>query len=134
MHRRPLLRVMVSSVVVGEWRPRRWGIVPAARMDYPRVRRLAAMTARNLAALHRLQAERLGPRPALRHKQLGLYHDFTWDQYRGDAVAYAAALVDAGIQPGDRVGLFAENRLEWLVADVGVLTAAAVCVTPHAPL
>src|SRR5439155_11998870 len=29
---------------------------------------------------------------------------------------------------------FAENRLEWLVADVGVLTAGAICVTPHAPL
>jgi len=92
------------------------------------------MTPRNLAELHRLQAERLGPRPALRHKQLGLYHDYPWDQYRRDALACAAALLDAGVRPGDRVGLFAENRLDWLVADIGVLAAGAVCVTPHAPL
>src|SRR5436305_1774278 len=92
------------------------------------------MTERNLAELHRLQAARLGPRPALRFKQHGLYHDYPWERYQADARACAAALVDAGLRPGDRVGLFAENRLEWLIADVGVLTAGGVCVTPHAPL
>src|SRR4051812_24773365 len=92
------------------------------------------MTPHNIAQQHRLQAEQLGPRPALRFKRHGLYHDFTWHSYRRDALACAAALVDAGVQPGDRVGLFAENRLEWLIADIGVLTAGAVCVTPHAPL
>ena len=92
------------------------------------------MPYRNLAELHRLQAERLGPAAALRSKRYGLYHDLSWAQYRADALACAAALADAGVQPADRVGLFAENRLEWLVADMGVLTAAAVNVTPHAPL
>lgn len=92
------------------------------------------MTPRNLAELHHTQADRLGPRPALRHKQHGLYRDYTWHTYRADALACAAALVEAGVQPGDRVGLFAENRLDWLVADIGILAAGAVCVTPHAPL
>ena len=92
------------------------------------------MPYKNFAELHRLQAERRGPAPALRHKKYGLYHDLSWTQYRADALACAAALVDAGVAAGDRVGLFAENRVEWLVADVGVLTAAAVNVTPHAPL
>jgi long-chain acyl-CoA synthetase len=89
---------------------------------------------RNLVELHRRQAERLGPRPALRFKRHGLYHDVTWDQYRADALACAAALIDAGVKPGDRVGLLSENRVEWLVADVGLLAAAAVNVPPHAPL
>jgi long-chain acyl-CoA synthetase len=92
------------------------------------------MNPHNLAELHRLQAERLASRPALRFKQHGLYHDYFWHQYRQDAVACAAALIANGIQVGDRVGLFAENRHDWLVADIGVLTAGAVCVTPHAPL
>ncbi len=89
---------------------------------------------RNLVALHRCQAERFGPRPALRFKRHGLYHDYTWEQYRADALACAAALIDAGVRPGDRVGLLSENRREWLVADMGVLTAGAVNVPPHAPL
>jgi long-chain acyl-CoA synthetase len=92
------------------------------------------MTYRNLAELHRYQADRLGPRPALRYKRYGLYQGLSWDQYRADALACAAALVEVGIGLGDRVGMVAENRLEWLIADMGLLTAAAVNVPPHAPL
>jgi long-chain acyl-CoA synthetase len=92
------------------------------------------MTYRNLAEMHRRQAERLGPLPALRFKRHGLYHDLSWDAYRAESLAAAAALIDAGIEPGDRVGLLAENRVEWLVADMAILAAAAVNVPPHAPL
>jgi long-chain acyl-CoA synthetase len=89
---------------------------------------------RNLAELHRRQAEALGPRPALRFKRHGLYRDYPWDRYRADALACAAALIDAGVRPGDRVGLLSENRPEWLVADLGLLAAGAVNVPPHATL
>src|SRR6516165_8834043 len=93
-----------------------------------------AMIYRNLAELHRLQAEALGNRPALRFKRHGLYHDLSAQAYRARSLACAAALVDAGIAVGDRVGLLAENRLEWLLADMGLLAAGAVNVPPHAPL
>jgi long-chain acyl-CoA synthetase len=92
------------------------------------------MMHRNLAEMHRVQAERLGPRPSLRFKHHGLYQDLSWERYRADAIACAAALVDVGVQPGDRVGLLAENRMEWLIADMGILAAAAINVPPHAPL
>ena len=92
------------------------------------------MTYRHLAEILRVQADRLGPRIALRYKNYGVYHDVTWQQYGADARACAAALIEVGIQPGDRVGLLAENRVEWLIADMGLLTAAAVNVPPHAPL
>jgi len=88
----------------------------------------------NLIELHRRQAERLGPLTALRWKHQGLYHDLSWEHYREQALAAAAALVDAGVTVGDRVGLLAENRVEWLVADMAILTAGAVNVPPHAPL
>jgi long-chain acyl-CoA synthetase len=89
---------------------------------------------RNLAAYLRHQAERLGPRPALRFKRDGLYYDLSWQEYHDAALACAAALVEAGVAPGDRVGVLSENRLEWLIADMGLLAAAAVNVPPHAPL
>lgn len=92
------------------------------------------MNYRNLAEVLRRQGERLGPRPALRYKKHGLFHDLSWGDYAADARACAAALIDAGVAPGERVGLLSENRLEWLLADMGILTAAAVNVPPHAPL
>jgi len=88
----------------------------------------------NLAAVLRRQAERLGPCPAVRYRRHGLYREMTWADYGAEALACAAALVEAGIRPGDRVGLLSENRVEWMIADLGILTAAAVNVPPHAPL
>src|SRR5438270_12007702 len=89
---------------------------------------------RNLIELHRRQSQRLGPLAALRFKRHGLYHDVSWERYRRESLCAAAALVDVGVQVGDRVGLVAENRVEWLVADLAILAAGAVNVPPHAPL
>src|SRR5262249_30356071 len=90
------------------------------------------MTFRNLVELHRTQSERLGPKPALRHRVYGLYRDTTWTEYGETVRACAAALVDAGIKPGDRVGLLSENRPEWLFADMGIMAAGSVNVPSHA--
>jgi long-chain acyl-CoA synthetase len=98
------------------------------------IRAEKCMNYRNLIELHRLQAEALGPRPAIRHKRDGLYRDLSWEDYRARSLACAAALVEAGVQVGDRVGLLAENRWEWLITDMAVLTAGGVNVTPHSPL
>jgi long-chain acyl-CoA synthetase len=92
------------------------------------------MAYRNLAQMHRRQAERLGARPALRFKAYGLYHDRSWDWYRAEVRAAAAALIEHGVAPGERVGLVGENSVDWLVADLAILAAGAVNVSPHAPL
>ena len=74
------------------------------------------MNYRNLVELLRRQAERFGPRAAVRFKRNGLYHDLPWEDYAAHALACAAGLLDRGIEPGDRVGLLSENRVEWLLA------------------
>ena len=92
------------------------------------------MAHRNLAALHRAGAELWGDRAALRFKVGGQTRDLSWAEYRRQADLAAAALIDLGIEVGDRVGLLAENRSEWLVADIALLSAGAAGVTMHAPL
>lgn len=88
----------------------------------------------NLAAMHRASADRLGPLPAIRFKRDRLYHDLSWAAYRRQADAVASALIGLGIGKGDRVGILSENRWEWPVVDIGILTVGAVDVPLHAPL
>ncbi len=46
----------------------------------------------------------------------------------------AAGLVARGLRPGDRVGLLAENRPEWMIADLAVLFAAGADVPVYPTL
>jgi long-chain acyl-CoA synthetase len=89
---------------------------------------------RNIAEAHRRQAERLGSQVAVRFKRGGCWTDLTWSDYRAEVLACAAGLVEAGLRPGDRVGLLSENRVEWMIADLGILAAGGVTVSPHAAL
>ncbi len=84
--------------------------------------------------MHRATADRLGPRVSLRFKRFGLYQDLSWSEYRHQADLAAAGLLSLGIKTGDRVGILAENRHEWLIADIAILTAGAADVPLHAPL
>ena len=40
--------------------------------------------------------------------------------------ATGLALADMGLQPGDRVAIMSETRQEWIVADMGIVTARLV--------
>lgn len=92
------------------------------------------MQYRNLADILQAQAERIGSRTALRYKRNGEWRSMTWQQYRDTALACAAALMDAGVAKDDRVGVVAENSVEWLLLDMGILTGGAISVPSHAPL
>jgi long-chain acyl-CoA synthetase len=63
---------------------------------------------------------------ALRRKRLGLWEEISWREYEQAVRALAASLIEIGVKPGDRVGLIAENRVEWLVSDLGILAAGGV--------
>lgn len=91
-------------------------------------------TARHLPELLLHQADRLGPRAALRYREHGLYRDLSWHDLAQVALDAAAALCEVGVRPGDRVGLLSENRPEWIFADLAILCASAVSVPLHAPL
>jgi long-chain acyl-CoA synthetase len=58
-------------------------------------------------------------RPALRQKRKGIWQSMTWGEYYANARAVGLALLDEGCRPGDVIGVLAENRPEWLYADIG---------------
>jgi len=49
-------------------------------------------------------------------------------EFAGRVRHIALGLADAGIRPGDRVALISENRPEWSIADLAILSAGAVTV------
>jgi HIP---CoA ligase len=52
----------------------------------------------------------------------------TYGELHAQSRTFAAALVAAGVGPGDRVALWAPNSAEWVVALLGLLHAGAVLV------
>ena len=53
---------------------------------------------------------------------------WTWRELRDRARAYGAGLLALGLEPGDRVGMLATNRAEWLVTQFGTAYAGLILV------
>lgn len=74
------------------------------------------------------QVDRLGERTVVRYHDGERWRELSWTQMAALVRGVAAALVREGVAAGERVLLIAENRLEWLCCDLGIMTAGAVTV------
>ena len=63
---------------------------------------------------------------ALREKHRGLWRQWTWAEYAERCAHVGLGLLELGVEPGDRVAIHAENRPEWVVADLGAQGIGAV--------
>src|SRR3954466_12918131 len=54
--------------------------------------------------------------------------ELTYAELSERARGFAAALVATGVEPGDRVAIWAFNSAEWIVAALGLFDAGAVLV------
>ncbi|MGN6252831.1 MAG: AMP-dependent synthetase/ligase [Marmoricola sp.] len=57
------------------------------------------------------------------------WRTLTWAGLREQALDLAAAMVDLGVQPGDRVAIMASNRLEHVLADIAGMHAGAATMS-----
>ncbi len=87
-----------------------------------------------VVSLFLTQAAEAKERVALKTKRAGVWEGSTWGDWESRARAIAAELVAAGVEPGDRVAIFATTREEWVIADVGTLLAGGVTVPIYATL
>ena len=85
----------------------------------------------NVVAMLLDQAERLGDAPFLWAKHDDDWRPLSWRQVSETAMALAAGLRAAGIASGERVALVAENRPEWLIADIAIMAAGAITVPAY---
>ncbi|WP_166350798.1 AMP-dependent synthetase/ligase [Phytoactinopolyspora limicola] len=72
---------------------------------------------------------------ALREKHRGYWREWTWEQYATRVAHVAAGLSHLGVGKGTGVAIHAENRPEWLIADLAIqgLGAHSVGIYPTSP-
>ncbi|MFC4005381.1 AMP-dependent synthetase/ligase [Prauserella oleivorans] len=73
-------------------------------------------------------ARERGAAVAMREKYRGYWREWTWADYARRVACVAAGLRALGVEPGSRVAIHAENRPEWVIADLAVQGLGAQCV------
>ncbi len=75
-------------------------------------------------------ADRFGPRPAMRHKDFGIWQTWTWAQLLDQVRAYAVGLHRLGLRRGETIAIVGANRpkLYWSIMAAQALGAVPVPV------
>jgi long-chain acyl-CoA synthetase len=89
-------------------------------------------TVPSLARLFFDQAEAQRDRPFLWSKRDGAWQPRSYADVAADIRRLALGLIALGVAPGDRVALISENRPEWLIADLAIVSVGAISVPAFA--
>jgi len=84
--------------------------------------------AETVGALPSSAAERFGERLAARHKVDGEWREMTYAQTLSAIEEIALGLAAMGIEPGDRVGVLSDTRVEWTLSSYAISAAGGVVV------
>lgn len=87
---------------------------------------------RSIPQMLQANAEQYAERPAISFKKGGGYLTLSYQQFYTRALMTARGLRKAGMQPGDRVAIFSENRAGWVIADMGIQSALGISVPIYA--
>lgn len=66
--------------------------------------------------------------PAVRFKRNNIWQKLGWAEYFERICEVGSLLIDLGVEPGDRVGIFASTRLEWALCDFATIGCGAITV------
>ncbi|MEX2142510.1 MAG: AMP-dependent synthetase/ligase [Pirellulales bacterium] len=91
-------------------------------------------SSRTLVELFARRLAESADRVALHSLANGRFVTRTWREIAVDVARWTSALASMGVKPGDRVIQIAENRYEWIVAELAIHLAGGVHVAVHATL
>ncbi len=74
---------------------------------------------------------------AMRGKDFGIWHEFTWEETWDMVADVAHGLMALGVDVGDRVSVHSEDRAEWVIMDLATVAVRGINVglyptNPHA--
>ncbi|WDP87478.1 MAG: long-chain fatty acid--CoA ligase [Desulfobacter sp.] len=67
-------------------------------------------------------------RTALRYKENQEWNSLTYGQMWARVHGLAAAMISAGLEPGDRVGIYSDNCYQWAITDFACIMAGLISV------
>ena len=84
------------------------------------------MPGETMSAMFWNAVKQRGPNVWLRQKHLGLWRSWTWNQSADAVREIAGGLISLGFEKGDTASILANTVVEWVWADLAVLSAGGV--------
>ena len=76
--------------------------------------------------LFRSRCDELGTVIAMREKEFGIWHSFSWNDYYDKAKCIGIALMALGFEPGQVASILSENNKEWLFVDMATMCVGGI--------
>jgi long-chain acyl-CoA synthetase len=88
-----------------------------------------------LPQMVRAHAQKNADRVAIRQKQFGIWQPYSWREYYDRASAVGLGFRAMGLEEGGHVAVISENRVEWVLAQLGagLVGAITIGVYPTSP-
>jgi len=83
---------------------------------------------RSISDMLRKNAGKFPGRLALKYRKQGRYVTLSYAEFYERALMVARGLKKLNVRQGDRIAILSENRAGWVIADMGILSAAGVTV------
>ena len=79
------------------------------------------------------QARKLSAQPLLwsRYREDESYHSISWKKVADQVLKITGGLMENGVGDGDRVVIISENKPEWFIADLAIITCGAITVPAY---
>src|SRR3990167_9040365 len=102
-------------------------------MNSPAMADFSGAAPSHLGAVFFERVEQLGERPFVKLQRAGRFEELSWREFGAKVAQAMLGLSSLGLQRGERVGILAENRMEWLCADMASLASGLpnVVVSPR---
>ena len=82
----------------------------------------------NIVSMFFEQAKKMKDKPYLWKKNNDNFESLSWEDVQLSVKSVARSLIDLGILKGDRVIILSENRPEWQIADLAIMSIGAITV------
>ncbi len=86
---------------------------------------------RNLPSMFFDRARQRGEEPFLASKGGSEWKTLSWKEVARQVSALSRGLRELGVEPGDRVAIISENRPEWMIADMAIMSSRAISVPAY---